>query len=267
MRSAAAALSLSLGVLLLGAAFLGPLMTGRIRFHMSGDAVTQYVGGEVVTVLIALVLVALTPAWSPDRVWPPAIAAGSAAYVVYTFASVVAGQEYGRYPGNAERAFLLYTAITALAVALLVVSVRTLASHPMAGPRTASRWALAGLAVVVALLWLGQVAGFYRAGATPEYESATSLFWLIKYLDLGVVIPLAVIVAILQRSPTPTSDAAVVTLLGFLTCLLAALVLMALEMVRRDTPGASWVVAAGAIALLVPTATVWWRWLLPAAAE
>lgn len=114
----------------------------------------------------------------------------------------------------------------------------------------------------MALLWLGQLAGFYRNGPTPEYESATALFWLIKYLDLGVIIPLAVITRLLQRSPSPGSDFAAVAMLGFMTWLFAALLFMAVEVVRRGTAGASWALVIGVLVLMVPTAAVWARWLI-----
>jgi hypothetical protein len=115
-ETAGTVLSAVLGLLLLTAGVLGPLVTGRVRLHLSDDAITHYVGGEVVTMVLALVLLGTAPAWSTTRTWVPAIAAGAAAYVIYTFTTVVAGQEYGRYPGNAEKAFLLYAAITAPAV-------------------------------------------------------------------------------------------------------------------------------------------------------
>jgi hypothetical protein len=88
------------------------------------------------------------------------------------------------------------------------------------------------------------------------------LFWLIKYLDLGLVIPLAVITGLLQRTPSVGSDAAAVTMRGFLSLLLAALFFMALEMLRRGTPGASWVLAIGVVVLLAPSAVLWGRWLM-----
>lgn len=52
------------------------------------------------------------------------------------------------------------------------------------------------------------------------------------------------------------------TLLGFLSLLLAALLFMAPEMLRRGTPGASWALAIGVVVLLVPSAVLWTRWLL-----
>lgn len=88
------------------------------------------------------------------------------------------------------------------------------------------------------------------------------MFWLIKYLDLGLVIPLAVIIGLLQRTPSAGTDAAAMTMLSFLCLLLAALLFMALEMLRRGTPGASWALAIGVMALLVPSAVLWTRWLL-----
>lgn len=257
-----AVLSLLLATGLLTAAFLGPLVSDRIRFHMSSEAVAQYVGGEVVTVLLAVMLLLSGPGWWLNWGWVPIATAGAGAYVIYTFVTVVAGQEYGRYPGNAENAFLLYAAITAVAVGLLTTSWRRLlAGEGLEGPRHATGWVLVILGGAFALLWLGQLAGFYRDGPTREYESATSMFWLIKYLDLGVVIPVAVIVGLAQRSPSSASDAAAVTILGFLSWLLLALVFMAIEMLRRGTPGASWVFAIGVAVLLVPPLALFSRWL------
>lgn len=261
--AAAAVLSLVLGLLLLTATVLGPLVADRVHFHMSSDALVQYVGGEIVTAIVAVVLMATAPAWWLGKQWPSAVAAGAAAYIVYTFFTVVAGQEYDRYPGNVEKAFLLYVAITAAAVALLVISFRSLvAAGNLNGPRQMTGWVLIAIGAIVALLWLGQLAGFYRTGPTQEYETATSLFWLIKYLDLGLVIPLAVIIGLLQRTPSAGTDAAAMTMLGFLCLLLAALLFMALEMLRRGTPGASWALAIGVMVLLVPSAVLWTRWLL-----
>jgi hypothetical protein len=267
-QTVGAVLSGVLGISLLLAAALGPLLAERIRFHLSSDALAQYVGGEIVTVLVGLVFVASVPGWWAGWAWVPAVAAGACGYVVYTFATVVAGQEYTRYPGNVENAFLLYAAITAAAVALLVTAFRALVTvGGPAGPRRPTGWVLIGIGVVVGLLWLGQVASFYRTGPSEEYESATTLFWLIKYLDLGLVIPLAVFTGVLQWSPSRATDAAAMTMLGFMTLLLMALTLMAVEMLRRDTAGASWAVAIGAALLLVPPAVLWSRWLMPTEAE
>lgn len=261
--AAGTALSVILGLALLTAVILGPLVTDRVRFRMSSDALVQYVGAEIVTVIVAVLLLVSAPGWWAGWRWVPAVAAGAAAYVIYTFATVVGGQEYTRYRGNVENAFLLYVAITALAVTLLVTSFRVLVSAGnVEGPRNATGWVLIAIGAVVALLWLGQLAGFYRTGPTEEYQSATALFWLIKYLDLGVVIPLAIITGVLQWSPSPGTDAAAVTILGFLTWLMLALVFMAIEMLRRDTPGASWVLAIGALVVLVPPAVLWSRWLV-----
>jgi hypothetical protein len=252
-----------LGVTLFAATLLGPLVTDRVRFHMSSDALVQYVGGEIVTVIVAVVLVASAPGWLSGWRWVPAVAAGASAYIVYTFTTVVAGQEYAPYQGNAEKAFLLCVAITAEAVALLVSSFRMLASAgDIEGPRRLTGWVLVAIGAVIALLWLGQLAGYYRTGPTPEYQTATALFWLIKYLDLAAVIPLAIITGVLQRSPSSSTDAAAVTMLGFLSWLLLALVFMALEMLRRGTPGASWVLALGALVLLVPPAVLLSGWLI-----
>lgn len=73
---------------------------------------------------------------------------------------------------------------------------------------------------------------------------------------------MAVVIGVLQRAPSPGTDAAAITMLGFLCWLLLALVLMAIEMLRQDTPGASWVIAVCAAVLLVPPTVQWARWLV-----
>jgi len=256
-------LSCVLGLLLVVAGVLGPVGTGLIRFHMSDDALVQYVGGELVTLALALVLLVCAPFWLSGRRWAPALTAGASAYVIYTFVTVVMGQEYGSYPGNAESAFLLYSAITACAVLLLLASARvSSALGPLPDPpHRAATVLLVGAGVLFALVWLAQLAGFYRSGPSDEYLTATALFWVIKYLDLGIVIPLLVVTGFAQRHPTPVTDSAALTALGFMTWLLAAIVLMAAEMVRQNAAGASWVIVVVFAVLLVPTAAVWLRWM------
>lgn len=251
-------------LLLAVATVIGPLVAGRVRFHMSADALVQYVGGELVTSSLALLFLVCAPFWLSGRGWAPALTAGASAYVIYTFFTVVMGQEYGKYPGNAESAFLLYTAITASALLLLIFSVRALvALPPMASaPRRATLAVVIALGVLFALVWVAQLAGFYRTGATEEYTTATALFWVIKYLDLGIVIPLLIITGLAQRNPSAVSDVAAITALGFMTWLLTAILVMAAAMVRQHAAGASWVLVVAFAVLLVPTALVWIRWMM-----
>ncbi|AXH95484.1 hypothetical protein [Ornithinimicrobium avium] len=254
------------GVLLLVATVLGPLVTGRVRFHMSEDALVQYVGGDLVTSSLALLFLVAAPFWSSGRAWAPALTAGGSAYVIYTFVTVVMGQEYAKYQGNAETAFLLYTAITAGSVLLLVFSVRAcLALPPLPEvPRQGALALLIGLAVLFGLMWVAQLAGFYRTGPTDEYASATTLFWVIKYLDLGIIIPLLIITGLAQRHPTAVSNVAAITALGFMTWLLTAILLMSVAMLRQQAAGASWVLVVAFTVLLVPTVFVWVRWMIGA---
>lgn len=258
-----ALLSGLLGVLLLVAAVLGPLGLGRISLHVSGEALAQYTGGELLAVALAVAFLASIPSWLAGSPWPPALAAGACAYVIYTYLTLVVGQEYGRYPGNAEKAFFLYAAITACAVLLLVLSVRSLlAVGPVSPvPRQVTMWLLIGVGVLFALLWLGQLAGFYRNGPSEDYTTATALFWVVKYLDLGVVIPLLVVTGLLQRTPSHAADVSAVVALGFMTCMLAAVLLMALATLRQGAEGGSWGLVVVVAVVTVPAALLWGRWL------
>ena len=226
-----------LALLLVGAAWLGPLGRSVVTFHVSADGVAQYRGGEVVTVVaaVALALIALV---GPRRPYVALTAAmGIAGYVGYTFVTVIVGQEYARYPGDAERAFPLYAALTGGSVILGVLAIQRLRSLPpvpvsRALART-TRAVLIGVIVVVALAWSAQIAAVLVGGGMPEYDRDTTLFWLIKLLDFGFLLPLTgfLVASCRPGRAVPYS----VPMLVFAVCLTAAIASMALGQLHAGT--------------------------------
>lgn len=95
------------------AAILGPLFTETITFYVSESARSQYLGGETVTLIAAVVLAVCASARAQ---WAVTLLPGVCLYLVYTFTTVVAGQSYGLYASsnaNAKMAFPMYVLITA----------------------------------------------------------------------------------------------------------------------------------------------------------
>lgn len=249
----AAYLSFFLALGIVVAALLGPLVTDTIRFHLPDALVVQYEGGEVVTLFVAApLLVAAGWLWLHGARLAPALAFGPAAYVVYTFVTAIVGQEYGRYPGNAERAFLLYAALIAMGAAVAIVAVSDLLQQPAPTPSDGSRRVTAGIFLVIgaffALAWIGQVVQVYQGQESTEYEQGPALFWLIKMLDLGFLVPAltAIGVGLLRRSTLAIRLA--YGMVTYAVCMAGAILGMGIAMWIEDDPAAS----MGMIAFLAP---------------
>lgn len=250
---AAAILSFVLAASIVVAAILGPLITGVIRFHLPDSLVVQYEGGEVVTLFVAVpLLVAAGTLWLRDHRLAPALAFGPAAYTAYTFVTAIVGQEYASYDGNSGRAFFLYTGLIAAGAAVAVLAVSDLLQQPASLPPERLRQVTAGIFLVIAaffaLAWTGQVLQVYRGHESTEYQQGPTLFWLIKMLDLGFLVPAlgAIGIGLLRGSILAARLA--YGMVVYAVCMAGAILGMGIAMWIEDDPAAS----VGMIAFLVP---------------
>ena len=170
----------------------GPLVLGIITYRMSADAVTQYIGGEVVTLIAAIAV--MVSAFFERSSSATLIGAGASLYIIYTMVSVVFGQDYHRYDGTAEKWFFLFVVatMTMIPVAGRKTSLLLRAGVPEVG--WLQRGTLIGFALLFAFLWISAILT-EPAHHSPEYLADPALFWLIKFLDLAVVVPVGLLCA------------------------------------------------------------------------
>lgn len=205
----------------------GPLFGGPLSYRVSRDATVQYIGGELVTLAAAAVIAWAVLVGSTPRAW--LLGAGAALYVLYTMVTVIFGQSYGRYGGTADRWFALFVLITTCALLCLAGTLSRLLREGSGHPTSAHRVTLVVLGAMFALLWISALASHFRSAApSAEYQADPLLFWLVKYLDLAVVIPSAVLSALLWRGTWRTGGQLV---LSFSTWMLAAIAGMQVAMV------------------------------------
>ncbi len=249
------------GLVALGAgiaanALLGPLALRVIRFHNSSSGITQLTGGEAISlVVVAPVSVVAGVLWlRGSRIAPP-LALAPALYALYTYTTEVVGAEYRRYPGNSEWFLPLHLGILALAGVIAVRAWVASSAVPPPFPTTRLRLATAAALLVpntlFALAWLGQLAAYAGGERSQAYRDDTILWWLIKALDLGLVIPAcaATGIGLLRHQPFALKAAPVLT--GFIACLVGAVGAMGAVQVAQDDPTASpAVVGVGALAAL-----------------
>lgn len=192
---------LAAGLILLGigaalVAVLGPLVAGVIEYHASEGAVNQIVGGDVA----GLVLVAPVSIIAGVLVWRghlagPVLALGTAVYGLYMYSQLALGNDISLYPGNSERFFLLYLGMFVLAGAIAIASWKAIgASELPAIPKRLDRffgWFVLVIAffLVVGLHLPGLVDAWANQPTSSEYLADPVVFWLVKFMDLALVVP------------------------------------------------------------------------------
>jgi MFS family permease len=249
----AASLSFVLAASIVVAAILGPLVTGVIRFHLPDSLIVQYEGGEVVTLVVAVpLLIVAGILWRRGERLAPALAFGPATYTAYTFVTAIAGQEYGRYEGNSERAFFLYAGLIALGSAVAVLAVADLLRQPASIPPDRLRNVTAGIFLLIAaffaLAWIAQVVQVYRGVESTEYRQGPTLFWLIKMLDLGFLVPALGTIGIGLLRKSVLAARLSYGMVIYAVCMAGAILGMGIAMWIEDDPAAS----IGMIAFLAP---------------
>ena len=260
-------LATALGVGIACATLLGPLVLGVMEYRTSPTTLNQLLGADAagLFVIAPLCLVAAYLVFRGHHAGAP-LAAGIGVYALYTYAQVIVGQEYLRLPGNVERFFPFLLGIFILAEATLVLAWRQLPPEPPRAPRPLERrtgWVLLLLAafLVVGLHLRTMLTAWTDPQSLTEYASAPTPFWLVKLMDLGVIVPVAVVTGIGLLRRSRSARRVLYPLLTGYTCLAISVTAMAVVMLARDDPDASVALAVGfgifTLALLALVAAVY----------
>ena len=263
--------SAALGIGIAATALLGPLWLDVIRQHVAESLESQVVGADAVSLLVVAPL-ALAGGWLwwHEHRLAPAVTFGPAAYAAYVYFQYIVGPEYERYPGNSAGWFPLFYAVLLLGIIVSVASWSRLE-----GGTLPSRRVVVGAAVVMigvggllGLAWIKAIADVIGGTRTAEYLDGPGLFWLVKTMDLALVIPAAIAtgVGLLRHSPAAARAASGVT--AWLTLMMASVAAMGAVMWARDDPSASpafvLVLVPAAVAMALLTVAFWRARLGPA---
>ncbi|GAA0710957.1 hypothetical protein Drose_24960 [Dactylosporangium roseum] len=242
---------IALGLVIATAAVLGPFVTEVIHYRTSASGLNQITGGDAAALLlVAPACFAVGALALRGHRAAPALALAPAVFATYTYAQLIAGEEYGRLPGNNERFFpLLYSAF--LLGGIATVTAWRAVNHtalPEPGPRL--RRITAATLVGVLLLLAGQhlptLADALRDSPhRAEYLSSPTAFWLVKLMDLGLVAPAALATGVGLLRGAAWARPPMYAIVGAYTLLGAAVTGMAVAMIARHDPDASAGFAAG----------------------
>lgn len=192
-----------LGIGAASVAVLGPLMTGLIDYHVSEGALNQIVGGDVAGLLVVAPLGVVAGVLVLSGRWAGRVLAlGPAMYALYMYAQLALGGNVFDYPGNSERFFLLFVGLFILAGWVAVGSWTGIEPERLPRPGRRLERILAGFLLVVATFLTvglhlpGLVDAWGDQPTSGEYLADPEVFWLVKFMDLGIVVPLLVVIAV-----------------------------------------------------------------------
>ncbi len=235
-----------LGLGVATASVLGPLGLGVLEYHVVDDVLNQVVGGDAVALALVVPasLVAGVLTWRGHRIGP-VLALGPAAFAIYLYTQLAVGGEFATEPGNSERFFPLFLAVFLLGGAAFVLAWQLIGAVTLPDPSPLMRRTVAGvLWFVAAFLTLGlHLRGVVDVvGGAPygvEYTQSPAVFWVVKWMDLGIVVPVAVVTAIGVTRRAPWATRLMYAVVGWGALLGCAVAAMGVVMVAQDDPAAS----------------------------
>jgi len=241
-----AVLTAALGVGVAAASLLGPLALDALRYRTSETTLNQIVGGD----LAGLVVVAPTAVAAAVLLWRghragPVVALAPALWAIYMYTQLIVGQEYLRLPGNNERFFPLLLALFVAGEAVAVLAWRATDVHTLPElPRRLERTAGVVLLVLAGFLTLGLhlpslVDALADQPTAVEYTSSPTAFWIVKLMDLGIIVPAAAAIGVGLLRGAAWARKASYAILGGYTLLAAAVAGMAIVMYLNGDPDAS----------------------------
>lgn len=233
---------IALGAGIAASSVLGPLVLKVIDYRTAETGLNQLKGADLASLaVVAPVAVGAGIMWLRRHPLAAIASLAPSAYAAYTFTQAIVGEEYGRYEGNNELFFPLHLALVVLGGALALRSWSEIDADALPWPpprlRKIAAWTLIGSAAFLTLgLHAPSLLAVWRGEPTSEYLDAPTAFWVVKLMDLGIIVPgaLAAGVGLLRGSRTAVKAA--YGLSGVLALIGASVTAMAVVMQASGDP-------------------------------
>lgn len=255
------------GAAIIAISLLGPLGTESIQYRTSQSGIWQTEGADFVNlVLIAPILLIGGALHLLRREGSKYFLVLAPVTLMYVGLSLGIGQEWGNsaYTGNVEDYAWLYLIVIVGGVILLVSSLSLFSE------KDAPEFNRKGLKIFVgvmglfnvlfALMWLSELNQVITTGDTTggAYSETPVVWWTVRYLDLGVTIPLGLLALYLLLTKPKRCYSLVLLFFGFFVTLGSGVLSMGIVMTINDDPTAQ----AGALPIFGSLAALSWIGLL-----
>ena len=222
---------------------LGPLVGGTIRYRYSTSLINQGIGLDAIALFAAgpVAVLAGLLLLRGHRAGP-VLAFIPATFAAYMAPQYIVGPEYLEIAGNNEQFFVFHLAMFVLAASVLFVAWAMVGRGELPSTTSVSNRRLGvvmlGVAGFIALgRWLPAIADVMSGRpSSVDYLENPTAFFLIGFLDLGLVVPAAVAAFVGLRLRTGWARQAAYAVIGWFTFVPAAVAAMAVVMWVRDDP-------------------------------
>ncbi|MHA1170046.1 MAG: hypothetical protein ACTSP4_13985 [Candidatus Hodarchaeales archaeon] len=228
-------------------AVMGPLVLGIISYKTSNSALYQTQGQDLVNLILLVPLCvagAILHLKDDDRskyflILVPIYV------LLYTGYAYGVGMEWSNqlYTGNSEQFFWIFLILMIGSLILLF------ASYSMFTERDAPKFdarslkiyitLVAAFLVMFTMMWFKEIVEVITTGNTSSgsYLESPSVFWVVKYLDLGITIPLGFIGLYLLGTRPAKAYPLILAFFGFFVTLSMAVNAMMVVMILNNDPG------------------------------
>lgn len=240
---AAATWLLGLGVA--ANALLGPFVFEIIEYRFSGSLINQGIGLDVVALcaVFPVAVVASVLMWRAHHAGL-ILAFIPSTFAIYMLPQYAIGPEYLRLSGNNEQFFLLHLGLFVLAMGVFLFSWNAVEderlrphSRPSDRMRALVLFAVAGFILVGR--WLPALIEITQGTpALADFRENPTSFLLIGWLDLGIIVPAAIVSGIGLLRATRWARKAAYAVIAWFALVPASIAAMAITMVVNGDPNA-----------------------------
>ena len=226
-------------------AFLGPVCQGIIQYRTSQSGIWQISGQDLANlVLIAPLLLTGGILCLTRRGGSKYLLILTPITLMYTGLSVGIGQEWSNlaYSGNVEDYWWLFGILIIGGLILLLGSLSMFTEADAPDFKPGGLRIYVGLMTIFfllfAVMWISQIQQVTNTGDLPDgsYKAAPTAFWTIRYLDLGISIPLGFLALFLMLSKPKKAYSILLLFFGFFITTGTAVDMMALvQVLNGDT--------------------------------
>ena len=237
---------------------LGPLFSGVITYHYSESLINQAIAVDAVALAGAVIAVVAAFLVMRGHRAGPVLAFIPGTFTAYMSPQYVIGPDYLGLPGNNEQFFLLHLGLFVLGLGVILAAWAAVDRERGASQSRVSDgkliWVMLGVAGFIALgRWLPAVLDLTSEQPTnPDFLENPTAYLLIGILDLGLVVPAAVVAALGLGRGVQWARTAAYAVIGWFALVPASVAAMSVTMWINDDPNAD----SGTMVLFVVAAVV-----------
>ncbi len=254
------AIAILCAAVLLAMAALGPSGTGDIEYRTSQSGLWQVMGQDLADVLlIAPLLLAGGILQLMRKDSSKYLLVLTPLTLMYTGLSLGIGQEWTTHDGNVEAYFWMFLTLIIGGLVLLIGVLPRFGPGDGTGFQRRRPLAFVSIMGLVLLLfagmWTGQINEVVASGdlADGSYSDSPNAFWTVRFLDLGICVPLGFVSLFLLLRRPEKGYPLVLLFFGFFLTMAVTVNAMAVVQLLNDDPAAQ---AMGAGLFIFPVMAV-----------